>query len=75
MVSPSPFSRHLAIDPETIKQLLNSEDWSASIRELCGLAPQQRSKDNAAGEEKPGSEPGKEASPSAEQGEESLDER
>jgi len=68
-------SRHLAIDPETIQQLLNSEDWSASIRELCGLAPQQRSKDNAAGEEEPGSEPSKGASLDAGQGDESPEER
>ena len=62
-------SRHLAIDPETIKQLLNSEDWNASIRELCGLVPQQPGEDNAAGEEMLESEPSEETSPDAGQGE------
>lgn len=62
-------SRHLAIDPEAIQQLLNSEDWSASIWELCGLAPQVREELNAAGEDEPESEPSEETSPDAGQGE------
>ena len=52
-------SKHLAIDPEAIKQLLNSEDWNASIWELCGIAPQQLGEENAAGEEEPRPEPSK----------------
>ena len=62
-------SRHLAIDPEAIQQLLNSEDWSASIWELCGLAPQVREELNAAGEDEPESEPSEETSTDAGQGE------
>jgi flagellar basal body-associated protein FliL len=66
---PFTVSRHLAIDPETIKQLLNRGDWNASIRELCGLVPQQPGEDNAAGEEMLESEPSEETSPDAGQGE------
>lgn len=52
-------SRHLAIDPEDIQQLLDRGDWNASIRELCGIAIEQRSKDDAAGDKETGSEPSK----------------
>lgn len=68
-------SRRLAIDPVAIQQLLNRRDWDASVWELCGLAPQQRSEDNAVGEEKSVTEPSKETSLDAAQGDESPEER